>query len=890
MHDGYCYFTTDDGKFYIDYIDASDNNTLKRRAISGVSVEYIEGTQTSSTNAWTGQTADTTLYKGKIIAYKLPKAGTSSAATLNLTLANGTTTGTKAVKRQGGSNTTTHYPAGTVIFMAYDGTQWQVNADYDSNTNNAVTQSVTTASAWRKVLLHYTTNAAGEDVPAEVTNRVYAAKGIEVQPSTGTLSASKFKGPLEGNANTATAFNSDANITLSGDVSGSASSTRGWDITTTLATTGVTAGSYGPSTNATPGYGVTFNVPYITVDAKGRITAASTKTVKIPASDNTNTATAADNILDGSNSGTQITYAPYTTQQSKLSFDTSTAAPIRTDRLNLNGYLYATKLYSGGAEVLTSHQSLANYKTKQTAISDSTGTSESTAATRFIYSISQNANGEISVKTRPLPTYNNYSLPLAASGTRGGIQVGYSSSGKNYAVQLSSEKAYVNVPWTDTLVKQTAKTDSVEYKLLTTTSASPTSGSAAEAGYGTNLAYNPSLNRLSTGNLKLTGELDVTGNTSLHNQTSIDSLTAGSLIVNGNANFINDVAFTKIPTAPTAAAGTNNTQLATTAFVSTAVSQGFNANDAMVFKGTLGTAGTVLTLPAFGYQAGWTYRVATSGTYAGEYCEVGDLLIAINDGPSSGTSVINDDWAKIEHNIDGALYKTYSTSYSGGKVLVSSGTNGAVKEGTTSTETVIKTITFSAGSVPTLGTAIPADDITAWSAGSLPTLGTAISADDITAWDAGSVPTLGTAIPADDITSWSAGTLPALTISSVSCDDITSWNAGAVTTASVENGVLTITTGTKASLSYTSRSVGSASNWSTGSLPSLSYTAKSIPNVTDVGSAPSLSYTSRSIPNVTGVGTLPSLSYTAKSIPNVTKVGTAPTLTTTTQSVVTGIS
>ena len=56
-----------------------------------------------------------------------------------------------------------------------------------------------------------------------------------------------------------------------------------------IANSGVTAGSYGPSANATPGYGSTFNVPYITVDAKGRITAASTKTVKIPASDNTNT-------------------------------------------------------------------------------------------------------------------------------------------------------------------------------------------------------------------------------------------------------------------------------------------------------------------------------------------------------------------------------------------------------------------------------------------------------------------------------------------------------------------------------------------------------------------------------------------------------------------------
>lgn len=46
---------------------------------------------------------------------------------------------------------------------------------------------------------------------------------------------------------------------------------------------------------------------------------------------------------------------------------------------------------------------------------------------------------------------NKYSLPLAASGTRGGIQVGYAANGKNYPVQLNNEKAYVNVPWTDTI-------------------------------------------------------------------------------------------------------------------------------------------------------------------------------------------------------------------------------------------------------------------------------------------------------------------------------------------------------------------------------------------------------------------------------------------------------
>lgn len=45
---------------------------------------------------------------------------------------------------------------------------------------------------------------------------------------------------------------------------------------------------------------------------------------------------------------------------------------------------------------------------------------------------------------------NAYTLPLAASGTRGGVQIGYAANGKNYAVQLSSEKMFVNVPWTDT--------------------------------------------------------------------------------------------------------------------------------------------------------------------------------------------------------------------------------------------------------------------------------------------------------------------------------------------------------------------------------------------------------------------------------------------------------
>lgn len=51
------------------------------------------------------------------------------------------------------------------------------------------------------------------------------------------------------------------------------------------ANSGATAGSYGDSTAQTPGYGSTFKVPYITVNATGHVTGISEHTVKIPASD-----------------------------------------------------------------------------------------------------------------------------------------------------------------------------------------------------------------------------------------------------------------------------------------------------------------------------------------------------------------------------------------------------------------------------------------------------------------------------------------------------------------------------------------------------------------------------------------------------------------------------
>lgn len=130
-----------------------------------------------------------------------------------------------------------------------------------------------------------------------------------------------------------------------------------------------------------------------------------------------------------------------------------------------------------------------------------------------------------------------------------------------------------------------------------------------------------------------------------------NEITRATAAENAKANIANPT-FTGTPKAPTAAAGTNSTQIATTAFVQTAVSSGIAASDAMIIKGTIGTNGTVTALPTT-YKTGWTYRVTGAGTYAGQVCEIGDLIIALVDRNGSGNT--NSDWCVAQTNINGAI-------------------------------------------------------------------------------------------------------------------------------------------------------------------------------------------------------------------------------------------
>ena len=131
-------------------------------------------------------------------------------------------------------------------------------------------------------------------------------------------------------------------------------------------------------------------------------------------------------------------------------------------------------------------------------------------------------------------------------------------------------------------------------------------------------------------------------------------------------------ALTGTPTAPTATAGDNSTQIATTAFVASAIS---GITGAMVFKGTVGTGGTAGTsLPTTGVKVGDTYKVASAGTYASQAAKVGDLFIATATTPT---------WAYVPSGDDAAVTSiTAGTGLTGG-TITTTGTIALATSGVT---------------------------------------------------------------------------------------------------------------------------------------------------------------------------------------------------------------
>lgn len=113
--------------------------------------------------------------------------------------------------------------------------------------------------------------------------------------------------------------------------------------------------------------------------------------------------------------------------------------------------------------------------------------------------------------------------------------------------------------------------------------------------------------------------------------------------------------------------GTASTTILNTQQMVEYVGNAFAANDAMRYKGTITysngnyTTHTVAGVEVQGFptkcEVGDTYRVTSQGTYAGQTCSAGDLLICIQDGTGSGLNTAAY-WTAVEANINGQVKHT----------------------------------------------------------------------------------------------------------------------------------------------------------------------------------------------------------------------------------------
>ena len=156
---------------------------------------------------------------------------------------------------------------------------------------------------------------------------------------------------------------------------------------------------------------------YIQKDSNGRLVVNVPWVVSGTAG--TITATATDGIFDltltGGNMAVSTSLSPYTSQQTdKLSFDTSATNPTRTDRLNLNGYLYATKLYSGGTEVSVAGHT-HSYSTTDNKVTQTVTSSSNTSKRPILLGMSYSDATPPSFATKTDGCYASHNIYVAPS-------------------------------------------------------------------------------------------------------------------------------------------------------------------------------------------------------------------------------------------------------------------------------------------------------------------------------------------------------------------------------------------------------------------------------------------------------------------------------------------
>ena len=146
---------------------------------------------------------------------------------------------------------------------------------------------------------------------------------------------------------------------------------------------------------------------------------------------------------------------------------------------------------------------------------------------------------------------------------------------------------------------------------------------------------------------------------------------------------------------------------------------GLGLSSAMLFKGSLGTGGTITSLPAAAAgNTGYTYKVITAGTYASQAAKVGDvfvsdgsswILIPSGDEPSGTVTSVG-----VSNATNGGLTVTSSPITTSGTISIGH-TNVLTNAQTTQALYPIKI--DKNGHISAYGTAVtslPASDVSAW--------------------------------------------------------------------------------------------------------------------------------------------------------------------------------
>ena len=304
---------------------------------------------------------------------------------------------------------------------------------------------------------------------------------------------------------------------------------------------------------------------------------------------------------------------------------------------------------------------------------------------------------------------NKYSLPTASSSTLGGVKIGtnvnISSGVISVANGTTSAKGVVQLTdstsSTSTTTAATPNSVKSAYDLANTAktnaAAAQTAANNAQATADSKVGSVSLATGTNNGTLKLTVNGTATDNIAVKGlgtaaytassayATSAQGTKADNAMPKSGGTFTGAVTLNADPTAALGAA--------TKQYVDSQITTKIAASDAMVFKGTLGTSGTVTAVPTTGVVKGDTYKIITAGTWAGSACKIGDLIIALSSGDIEATAT---NWAYVPSGNENETTIKYSTTTQN---LTTSAKTGAITLAEGATKQVDTSI--SAGSTST---------------------------------------------------------------------------------------------------------------------------------------------------------------------------------------------